>query len=139
MPELMLTLPFPPSVNSYWRNTKRGTLVSAKGRAFRANAIAAVYEQLKRRPKAIYEQLKRRPKAIESNVFVLVKLYPPTKQARDIDNFLKAPFDALTHAGVWVDDKQIKKMDVEWMDVIKGGKLEITIRQHSKSVMYGHE
>ncbi len=37
------------------------------------------------------------------------------------------------------DDKQIKKMDVEWMDVIKGGKLEITIRQHSKSVMYGHE
>ncbi len=45
----------------------------------------------------------------------------------------------LTHAGIWVDDKQIKKMDVEWMDVIKGGKLEITIRQHSKSVMYGHE
>ncbi|MFK8698372.1 RusA family crossover junction endodeoxyribonuclease, partial [Proteus mirabilis] len=87
----------------------------------------------------VYEQLKRRPKAIESNVFVLVKLYPPTKQARDIDNFLKAPFDALTHAGVWVDDKQIKKMDVEWMDVIKGGKLEITIRQHSNSVMYGHE
>ncbi|MFS3861249.1 hypothetical protein ACK6VY_17350, partial [Proteus mirabilis] len=64
---------------------------------------------------AVYEQLKRRPKAIESNVFVLVKLYPPTKQARD------------------------KKMDVEWMDVIKGGKLEITIRQHNKSVMYGHE
>ncbi len=68
-----------------------------------------------------------------------MKLYPPTKQARDIDNFLKAPFDALTHAGVWGDDKQIKKMDVEWMDVIKGGKLEITIRQHSKRVMYGHE
>lgn len=128
MPELMLTLPFPPSVNTYWRNTKRGTLVSAKGRVFRANAIAAVYEQLK-----------RRPKAIESDVFVSVKLYPPTKQARDIDNFLKAPFDALTHAGVWGDDKQIKKMDVEWMDVINGGKLEITIRQHSKSVMYGHE
>ncbi len=34
---------------------------------------------------------------------------------------------------------RLKKMDVEWMDVIKGGKLEITIRQHSKSVMYGHE
>ncbi len=98
MPELVLTLPFPPSVNTYWRNTQRGTLVSAKGRVFRANAIAAVYEQLK-----------RRPKAIESDVFVSVKLYPPTKQARDIDNFLKAPFDALTYAGVWVDDKQIKK------------------------------
>ncbi len=98
MPELTLTLPFPPSVNTYWRNTQRGTLVSVKGRVFRANAIAAVYEQLK-----------RRPKAIESDVFVSVKLYPPTKQARDIDNFLKAPFDALTHAGVWVDDKQIKK------------------------------
>lgn len=113
MPELMLTLPFPPSVNSYWRNTKRGTLVSAKGRVFRANAIAAVYEQLK-----------RRPKAIESNVFVLVKLYPPTKQARDIDNFLKAPFDALTHAGVWVDDKQIKKWMLNGWTLLKAGSLK---------------
>lgn len=113
MPELMLTLPFPPSVNTYWRNTKRGTLVSAKGRVFRANAIAAVYEQLK-----------RRPKAIESDVFVSVKLYPPTKQARDIDNFLKAPFDALTHAGVWVDDKQIKKWMLNGWTLLKAESLK---------------
>lgn len=31
MPELMLTLPFPPSVNSYWRNIKGRTLISEKG------------------------------------------------------------------------------------------------------------
>ncbi|HGN9484769.1 TPA: RusA family crossover junction endodeoxyribonuclease [Proteus mirabilis] len=127
MPELMLTLPFPPSVNSYWRNIKGRTLISEKGRKFRINTIASVYEQLKRKPKAIKE-----------NVSVLVRLYPPTKQRRDIDNFLKASFDALTHAGIWEDDQQVKHMDVMLMEVVKGGKLEITIRSFN-NVMYGHE
>ncbi|WP_430459187.1 RusA family crossover junction endodeoxyribonuclease [Proteus mirabilis] len=55
-----------------------------------------------------------------------------------MDNFLKAPFDALTHAGIWEDDQQVKHMDVMLMEVVKGGKLEITIRSFN-NVMYGHE
>lgn len=100
MPELTLTLPFPPSVNAYWRNIKGRMLISEKGRKFRINTIASVYEQLKQKPKAI---------------------------------------DALTHAGIWEDDQQVKHMDVMLMDVVKGGKLEIIIRPFNKNVMYGHE
>lgn len=33
---------------------------------------------------------------------------------RDLDNYNKALFDALTHAGVWEDDRQVKRMLVEW-------------------------
>lgn len=31
----------------------------------------------------------------------------PDRRRRDLDNILKALFDALTHAGLWLDDSQI--------------------------------
>ncbi|UNH23123.1 RusA family crossover junction endodeoxyribonuclease [Moellerella wisconsensis] len=113
---LFLILPFPPSVNACWRTVKGRMLISEKGRTFRANAIAAVYEQLRRRPKAITEK-----------VSVVIKMYPPTNHRRDIDNYLKAPFDALTHANIWKDDDQVKHVDMQWCEVVKGGRFEITI------------
>lgn len=91
-------------------------LISEKGRAFRANAVAAIYEQLRRRPKAITEK-----------VSVVIKMYPPSKRRMDIDNYLKAPFDALTHANIWKDDDQVKHVDMQWCEVVKGGRFEITI------------
>lgn len=41
---MKLTLPFPPSVNGYWRSTNQGMKISAPGRCFRVNAIAAIYK-----------------------------------------------------------------------------------------------
>lgn len=117
---MKLTLPFPPSVNTYWRNTRKGVLISASGRSFRSNALAD-----------ITEQLRRAPEPITVNVAVSVILYPPDKRPRDLDNYLKAAFDSLTHAGVWEDDKQIKRFAVEWGPLTKGGKTEITINPYS--------
>ncbi|WP_312041187.1 RusA family crossover junction endodeoxyribonuclease [Pantoea eucalypti] len=113
---MKLTLPFPPSVNTYWRNTRKGVLISASGRCFRSNALACVMEQLK-----------RRPAPITVNVEVSVLLFPPDKRQRDLDNYLKALFDSLTHAGVWGDDSQIKRFSVEWAATMKKGKAEVTI------------
>ncbi|HBU2527567.1 TPA: RusA family crossover junction endodeoxyribonuclease, partial [Klebsiella pneumoniae] len=48
---------------------------------------------------------------------------------RDIDNYNKALFDALTLTGVWEDDSQVKRMLVEWGNIVKKGKVEITIRR----------
>ncbi|EJD6367364.1 RusA family crossover junction endodeoxyribonuclease [Providencia rettgeri] len=120
---ITLILPFPPSVNACWRNINGKTLISAKGRAFRANAAAAIYEQLRKRPKAITE-----------HVSVIVKMYPPSKRRMDIDNYLKAPFDALTHAGVWNDDDQVKHADITWCEVVKDGRFEIEIRPFNAEV-----
>lgn len=118
-----LTLPFPPSVNGYWRSPNKGasrgrTLVSERGRAFQAEAIAQVMEQLR-----------RRPKPISADISVAVVFYPPTKARRDLDNFFKALFDAMTQAGVWLDDSQIKHIDAKWGPVIKGGKVELRISE----------
>ncbi|WP_409372364.1 RusA family crossover junction endodeoxyribonuclease [Providencia alcalifaciens] len=60
-------------------------------------------------------------------VSVTVKMSLPTSHRRDIDNYLKASFDALTHANIWKDDDQVKHADIVWCDVVKGGRFEITI------------
>lgn len=56
----------------------------------------------------------------------------PDNRIRDLDNYNKALFDALTHAGVWEDDSQVKRMLVEWGPVIPKGKVEITISKYEK-------
>ncbi|MFY7236014.1 RusA family crossover junction endodeoxyribonuclease [Enterobacter cloacae complex sp. IR5450] len=120
---MKLVLPFPPSVNTYWRLQTKGpmkgrVLISEKGRAYKSNVRRSVIEQLRAMPKA-------------STAFADVEiiLYPPDYRDRDIDNFNKAIFDALTYASVWVDDKQVKRLTVEWGEKVKGGKVELTIVQ----------
>lgn len=123
-----LTLPFPPSVNTYWRAPNKGPLagrhlISAKGRAYQSDACAAIIEQLRKLPKP-----SSAPAAVE------IILFPPDARRRDIDNYNKALFDALTHAGIWKDDSQIKRMLVEWGPITPKGKVEITISKYEPAV-----
>lgn len=113
---MQLILPFPPSMNGYWRSPGKGAKISERGRIYRSNAIGAVYEQLR-----------RRPQPLQQDVQITVILYPPNRAKRDLDNFFKALFDSLTHAGVWVDDSQIKRISAEWGPVTKLGRAELTI------------
>ncbi|HBZ2222202.1 TPA: RusA family crossover junction endodeoxyribonuclease [Klebsiella pneumoniae] len=120
---MKLTLPFPPSVNSYWRAPSKGPLkgrhlVIETGRKFQQAARAAIIEQLRAVP---------RPSSDLAEVHIV--LYPPDQRRRDIDNYNKALFDALTLTGVWEDDSQVKRMLVEWGNIVKKGKVEITIRR----------
>jgi crossover junction endodeoxyribonuclease RusA len=124
---MKLVLPFPPSVNTYWRAPNSGPLkgrhlISAKGRAYQSAACAAIVEQLRRLPKP-----SNSPAAVE------IVLYPPDLRRRDIDNYNKALFDALTHAGVWEDDSQVQRMLVEWGPKVAGGRVELTITTYHKS------
>ncbi|MWQ97443.1 crossover junction endodeoxyribonuclease, partial [Escherichia coli] len=53
---MKLILPFPPSVNTYWRHPNKGafagkSLISSAGRKFQSAACAAIVEQLRRLPK----------------------------------------------------------------------------------------
>lgn len=121
---MKLVLPFPPSVNTYWRAPNSGPLkgrhlISQKGREFQSAACAAIIEQLRKLPKPSSEYA-----AVE------ITLYPPDQRRQDIDNYNKALFDVLTHAGVWEDDSQVKRMLVEWGPVVPKGKVEITINRY---------
>jgi crossover junction endodeoxyribonuclease RusA len=58
---------------------------------------------------------------------VHLKLFPPDRRIRDIDNHVKAVFDLLTKANVWEDDSQVDVLHVKRCDIVKKGKVEIEI------------
>lgn len=94
---LQYILPFPPSVNGYWRAFRGRNILSKRGREYRADALDAVGK--------VGGQLAGR-------LQVSLDLHPPDARRRDIDNYCKGVLDALTHAGVWLDDEQIDKLNI---------------------------
>ena len=67
-------------------------------------------------------------KKITGPVAISVDLYPPSLHKRDIDNYFKALFDALEHAGVYENDNQIKKLNAEMHNKSVGGKVMVNIQ-----------
>lgn len=104
-----LSLPYPPSVNTYYRHITKGklagrTLISEKGREYR--------ETVKAQIGAV--------DALRGRLALSIVLYPPDRRRRDIDNVLKALLDSLTHAGVWEDDSQIKSLSIVMTETLGG-------------------
>ena len=110
-----LELPFPPSVNTYWRNFNGRMLISKKGRDYRQ----AVADQV---------LIQRGAKHYQGKVKMTIEAWRPDERKRDLDNLLKAPLDALTHAGVYMDDQLIVDLRIYWADE-KGGKLKVKIEE----------
>lgn len=99
-----LSLPYPPSVNSYWRHVVIGqsarVLISRTGREYRT-------------------QVKRLCLAHRwgggfpvERLAVAISLHAQDNRRRDLDNANKALLDALGAAGVYGDDSQIDALVV---------------------------
>lgn len=114
---ITLTIPFPPSVNTYWRHLPNGrTLISTKGRIYkRAVAQTVGWHHAGKR--------------LIGRLSVTVTLHPPNKVRRDLDNSMKAILDSLQDAGVYVDDSQIDRLSIERGSVEKGGAAVVTIKE----------
>ena len=102
-------LPFPPSVNAYWRSfivrTKGGKQrpavhVSDSGKRFRREVEGVIGFE----------------KPLTGRCHVHVDLFPPTRRSIDVDNYVKALLDALTHCNVWNDDSQVYDLHVHKWD-----------------------
>lgn len=93
---LTLSLPYPPSVNHYWRHFRGRTVISREGRTFRTNVCALL---------AGGNGPRKPPSG--GRIALAMDAFPPDRRRRDLDNIQKAVLDALQHAGVYEDDNQI--------------------------------
>jgi len=60
-----------------------------------------------------------------------VHVFPPDGRRRDLDNLQKALCDALQHAGVYADDSQIDRLDVQRGPVVPGGKVIVQVTERT--------
>lgn len=118
---MTLTLPWPPSVNTMWRRVGTRTLLSKKGREYRETVLAACLEQLGAGWRSRIDPDRR--------LAVTITATPPDHRRRDLDNLLKAPLDALEHAGVYSDDALIDDLRIARCTPSKPGRLEVTITE----------
>ena len=113
---LFLTLPFPPSMNTYWRNFRGRTILSPAGRKFKEDVADYVAEY-------------RVPKLGEAKLRISMVLFPRDKRKIDIDNRIKCVLDALQDAGVFDDDFQVDELSIVRGKPIKGGAIRVLIEE----------
>lgn len=96
---LKLILPYPPTINHYWRHVGQRVLISQKGREYRT-AVATYLKS-------------KGVKALTGPLSIDIKLDMPDRRRRDIDNVLKALLDSLESGGAFLDDNQIIRLAIE--------------------------
>ena len=96
-------LPWPPSVNRYYRHVGFRVLVSREGRKYRMMAVS---------------RLGGRFPKMTGRLRLTAELYPPDARRRDVDNTLKCLQDSLQAAGLFEDDSQIKSLRLDMRDPV---------------------
>lgn len=118
---IVIDLPWPPSVNTYYRSPRSGplagrTLISERGRQYRKDVAALVAAHGEKMPAG-------------QRLAVAVILWAPDRRTRDLDNSMKALLDSLQHAGVFEDDSLIDELTISRGPVFKGGKARVFVME----------
>ena len=113
---MQVELPYPPSVNHYYRHVGFRTLISREGRTYR-DRVASLLTVLGVRPLA-------------GPIRMRIEVYPPDNRRRDLDNLQKSLWDALQHGGAYHDDSQVVRFEVEKREVVPNGKVIVSIEEN---------
>lgn len=111
---MTLTIPYPPSVNTYWNFRGHQRFLTKKANDFK-NLVKLEF------------LLSKQKSFGSARLQVEIILYPPDKRIRDIDNSIKSCLDALCQAGAFDDDSQIDVLIVNRGEIIKGGMAKVSI------------
>lgn len=126
--ELVLALPFPPSMNAYWAMTtnaqgQRILIVSQQGRKYA------------RRVQSLVASRYRRP-TIDYRIALLIEAWAPSEDYApggrwewDVDNRVKPLQDALAKARVIANDKLIRDVRIVDRGILPPGRVLVRIRR----------
>lgn len=89
--QVKFMLPYPPSINSYYRMYRNRMLISKGGREYR-KLVGAELAGVS---------------PVPGRVAVEITVMPPDRRRRDLDNVQKALLDSIEHAGIIEDDSMI--------------------------------
>ena len=108
-----LTLPWPPSVNHYWRSFQGRVLISKAGREYRdlVSLMAGAHRPCLGR------------------LAVEIVAHPPDHRRRDLDNIAKAMLDAMQHAGLYEDDSQIDRITITRGKIMPDGVVSVVVSE----------
>lgn len=129
---ITLRLPWPPSVNHYWKHVYVKPLarvvnyIAPKGKKYREDVLACVLDE---RPHAA---------PLTCRLAVSLECVMPDRRKRDLDNIPKCVLDSLTHANVYGDDSQIDLLIVRRLAVEPPGCIDATIQELVVEDMPGH-
>lgn len=123
--EVRMSLPWPPTVNTYrvpmvmGKGTRQivRLVLSAEARKYRERAHDAMLSQGIRRG------------VVHGRLRIEITACAPDRRDRDLDNLPKGILDALKHSGVIRDDADIDDLRITRGPVRKGGCVEITLAE----------
>jgi len=115
---MKFVLPYPPSVNHYWRNYRGRMVISKKGREYRKQVCAMLTP-------ADGNGIRKPPAG--GRIALAMDAFPPDRRRRDLDNANKAVWDSLEHAGVYENDGQIDLALSVRQSPLPGGQVVIRI------------
>jgi crossover junction endodeoxyribonuclease RusA len=117
---MILNLRWPPTSNTYWRRNGNRYFISKRGLDYRFHVLE-VANGLQIRFKPLFS----------GPVAVTIDAYPADKRIRDIDNLPKSVLDSLQYCGIFKDDNQVARLTIERKEIVKGGRLTVTIESLS--------
>lgn len=127
MNEIILELPFPPSVNHYYKTvrTRHSIMIyiNARGVEYRKQ-IKGIVVANKIKNEHAFDIPYFRNERVRAEFYV----YPPDKRIRDLDNLGKVLADSLQDALIYSNDNQIDQLYFERLYAVKGGKVTAIIK-----------
>ena len=112
---MILTRPWSPSANGYYRHVGHRTLISREGRAFRQNVCALLAG-------GGHDGFTH-----GERLAMVMDVFPPDRRRRNIDNLQKPVIDAVEHAGIYANDNQIDMLITRRCEVVPAGRILIDV------------
>jgi len=114
---IQFVLPWPPSVNTYYRRGAHATYMSKAGRKFKTD-VADIVSQSKQ------------SKVGAARIRITMVVWPRDKRKFDLDNRIKSVLDSLQDAGVFDDDEQIDEINItRGNKIVSGGCVNVLIEE----------